>query len=109
MISGFILQLIFELLNFSHLLSFHHRSSLRYLYFSLCDKSIFHIFHFLSPLLDSLELYITRGFENTIWANFGYPFLPESQMLGRVVLYNGQMSVSTSSSSDPQSFQMQVS
>ena len=65
--------------------------SLRHLYYTLCDSSISHIFLFLSPLLDSLEFSNIRGFENTIVG----PFLANlsSQMLSRIVLYTGRMSV----------------
>ena len=69
--------------------------SLRHLKYSLDDNSISrsHIFLFLSPLLDSLELCNIGGFENTIVAPFLATLASESQMLSRFVLQSGQMSV----------------
>ena len=65
--------------------------SLRCLYYHLDEISISHIFLFLSPLLESLELYNIRGFEQTIVG----PFLAtlSSQMVHHIVLRNGEMSV----------------
>ena len=66
--------------------------SLRRLSYSLVDLSIsVSIFLFLSPLLESLELFDIEGFEDTIIE----PFLAtvSSQMLRRIVLENGNMSV----------------
>ena len=67
--------------------------SLRHLEYGLGEDSISgsYIFLFLSPLLDSLELLDIGGFENTIIG----PFLAtvSSQMLRRIVLGNGKMSV----------------
>ena len=65
--------------------------SLRHLHYNLDDKFISHIFLFLSPHLDSLELNNIRGFENTIAG----PFLASlsSPMLRRIVLRSGRMSV----------------
>ena len=70
--------------------------SLRHLYYNLVSldesiyKSISHIFLFLSPLLDSLELYNIKGFENTIIG----PFLAtlSSKTLSRIILDTGRMS-----------------
>ena len=58
--------------------------SLRHLYYYLDEGSISHIFLFLSPLLESLELYGICSEENTIIG----PFLAtlSSQMLNRIVL-----------------------
>ena len=47
----------------------------------------------ISPLLDSLELINIRGFENTIVGPFLATLQVSSQMLSRIVLHNGQMSV----------------
>ena len=65
--------------------------SLRHLQCSLDDRSISHIFLFLSPVLDSLEFTNIRGFENTIVG----PFLAtlSSPILRRIVLRSGWMSV----------------
>ena len=65
--------------------------SLRRLCYDLGDPSIPQIFLFLSPLLNSLELFNINGFEDTIVG----PFLAtlSSPMLSRVVLRNGAMSV----------------
>ena len=65
--------------------------SLRRLHYNLDDRSISHIFLFQSPLLDSLELFNIRGFENTIVGPF-LATLP-SQILSRIVLDTGRMSV----------------
>ena len=64
--------------------------SLRRFYYDLGNRSISHIFLFLSPLLDSLELSNIRGFERIIVG----PFLAalSSQMLSKIVLQNGRMS-----------------
>ena len=64
--------------------------SLCRLSYFLGETSIAHIFLHLSPLLDSLELFNIRGFENTIVA----PFLAilSSQMLRQIVLRNGELS-----------------
>jgi hypothetical protein len=65
--------------------------SLRHLHYHLDDRSISHIFLFLSPLLDSLTLSNIGGFENTIVG----PFLANlsSPMLSRIILRTGRMSV----------------
>ena len=66
--------------------------SLRHLHYDLGDRSIssLSLFLFLSPLLDSLELFNIRGLENTIVG----PFLAtlSSQMLSRIVLHSGWLS-----------------
>jgi hypothetical protein len=67
--------------------------SLRHLHYNLSNSTISdsHIFFFLSPLLDSLELINIKGFESTIVG----PFLAtlSSQMLSRIVVRSGRMSV----------------
>ena len=67
--------------------------SLRHLHYNLVDKTISHshIFLFLSPLLDSLELTNIGDFENSIVG----PFLAtlSCPMLSRIVLDSGRMSV----------------
>ena len=67
--------------------------SLRHLRYSLDTrpKSISHLFLFLSPSLESLELTNIAGFENTLVE----PFLAtlSSPMLNRIVLRTGQMPV----------------
>ena len=65
--------------------------SVRRLRYNLNDDSILYIFFFLSPLLDSLELLDIKGFEDTIVG----PFLAalSSQILSRIVLRDGRMSV----------------
>ena len=67
--------------------------SLRHLHYNLDDMSIPHIYLFLSPLLDTLELTNIRGIENTIIGPF-LATLP-SPILTRIVLRSGQMSVDT--------------
>jgi hypothetical protein len=64
--------------------------ALRHLYYDL-DHVSSHIFLFLSPLLESLELFSIKGFENTIVG----PFLASlsSQILSRIGLHSGRMSV----------------
>ena len=86
-----ILRFIFELLNFfSHLLSFH-----RFIFDLHRGERLTHIFLFLSPLLDSLDLLNIDGFENTIVG----PFLTtlssqlESQVLRRILFNTGELSV----------------
>ena len=61
--------------------------SLRHLYYNLGETSMLHIFLFLSPLLDSLELY--NFSEDTV---FFLSFLAtlSSPMLSRIVLRNGK-------------------
>ena len=62
--------------------------SLRHLHYKLSDRSISHIFFFLSPLLDSLEFFNIRNFENTIVG----PFLATlSSQVSRIVLRDGRM------------------
>ena len=70
---------------------------LRHLRYVLGDTSKSHTLHsnFLSPLLDSIELVNIRGFEDTIVGPFLATLSSESQMLSRIVLHNGQMSVDT--------------
>ena len=72
-----------------------HFPSLRQLRFVLGDTSKSHasLSSFLLPLLDSVELVNIRRFEDIIVG----PFLASlsSQMLSRIVLQNGQMSVGT--------------
>ena len=65
--------------------------SLRRLSYFLDETSIAHIFLHLSPLLDSLELFNIKGFENTIVG----PFLAtlSSRMLRQIVLRNGELSL----------------
>ena len=67
--------------------------SLRHLDYNMCDRTISHIFLFLSPLLDSLALYDIKSFENTIVG----PFLAthSSRLLSKIVLSDGQMSADT--------------
>ena len=78
----------------------HHQSSalfpsLRRLTYSLDTGLISrsYIFLFLSPLLDSLELFNIRGFENTIVGPFLATLSSESQMLSQIILHSGRMSV----------------
>ena len=47
----------------------------------------------MSPLLDSLELYNISGFENTVVGPFLATLSNSPQMLRRIVLNDGQMSV----------------
>ena len=70
--------------------------SLRHLQYNLkhASNSDSHIFFFLSPFLDSLEFINIKGFEDTIVG----PFLvtlssQQPQILSRIVLRSGQMSV----------------
>jgi hypothetical protein len=69
--------------------------SLRHLHYNPSNTTFqvsdSHIFFFLSPLLDSLELINIKGVENTIVG----PFLAilSSQMLSRIVVRSGRMSV----------------
>ena len=65
--------------------------SLCRLSYFLGETSIAHIFLHLSPLLDSLELFNIKGFENTIVG----PFLAtlSSRMLRQIVLRNGELSL----------------
>jgi hypothetical protein len=77
----------------AQLQSFALFPSLRHLVYDLDDRSTSHttIFLFLSPLLESLELSNIEGLENTIVG----PFLAtlSSQMLNRIVIRFGRMSV----------------
>ena len=84
LISTFTLRLIFELLNFSHLF-------LRHLEFHFTEGFGSNIFLFLSPLLDSLELYNISGFEDTVLRPFLASLLSSRQMLRRFVLRSGRM------------------
>ena len=67
--------------------------SLRHLRYNLGEFSsvIPQIFLFLSPLLDSLELFNIRGLENTVVGSFLATL--SSPMLSRIVLRAGEMSV----------------
>jgi hypothetical protein len=66
--------------------------SLRHLHYNLGDTATSTaIFLFLSPLLDSLELFNIRGFEDTIVGSFLTTL--SSPMLSRIVLSAGRMSV----------------
>ena len=67
--------------------------SLRQLQYFLDDGSVNHIFLFLSPLLDSLELFNIKGFENAIVGPFFATLSSESPMLRQIILRNGQMPV----------------
>ena len=67
--------------------------SLRHLHYDLSDRSISHIFLFLSPLLDSLELSSIDGFGNTIAGPFLATLASKFQMLSRIVLSSGHISV----------------
>ena len=67
--------------------------SLRRLHYNLSDRSISHIFLFLSPLLDSLELSNIGGFGNTIAGPFLATLASKFQMLSRIVLSSGHISV----------------
>ena len=71
----FILRLIFGLPNFSHLLSFHLFVTSATIW-TLSPSLSLSLFLFLSPSLDSLELFNISRFDNTIVEPFfGYPFL----------------------------------
>ena len=64
--------------------------SLRHLRYNLGETSNPHIFLFLSPLLDSIELIDISGFEDTVVWSFFATLSP--QMLSRIVLRTGEMS-----------------
>ena len=66
--------------------------SLRRLHYDLGERSISHIFLFVSPLLESLEFHDINGEENTIIGPF--LFTLSSQLLNRIVLSSntGRMS-----------------
>ena len=65
--------------------------SLRHLEFYFTEGFGSHIFLFLSPLLDSLELYNISGFENTLVGPFLATLSSSPQMLRRFVLDSGRM------------------
>ena len=65
--------------------------SLRHLRYDLGDPSVTHIFLFLSPLLESVELFNINGVEDTVVGSFLATL--SSPMLSRIVLRNGEMSV----------------
>jgi hypothetical protein len=67
--------------------------SLRHLHYNLSNTSIsdYHIFFFQSPLLGSIEFIDIKGLEKTIVGPF-LTTLP-SQLLSRIVLRSGQLSV----------------
>ena len=67
---------------------------LRYIFGDTSKSPTFHL-RFPSPLLDSIELVNIRGLEDTIVGSFLATLPSESQMLSRIVLQNGQMSVDT--------------
>ena len=67
---------------------------LRQLYYNLDDSSIVSpIFLLLSPLLDSLKLLNIRGLENIIVGPILATLQVSSQMVSRISLHNGHMSV----------------
>jgi hypothetical protein len=65
---------------------------LRRIYCDLSENSS-HIFLFLSPLLDSLEFYNIESFENTIVGPLLATLSSSPQMLSRIVLHDGRISV----------------
>ena len=67
--------------------------SLRRVHCYLEDRSISHIFLFQSPLLDSLSLTNIGGFENTVVGPFFATLSSSPQMLTRIVLDSGRMSM----------------
>ena len=67
--------------------------SLRHFEFHFTESSSTHIFLFMSPLLDSPELYNITGLENTVVGPFMATLSSSPQMLRRIVLNDGQMSV----------------
>ena len=71
--------------------------SLRHLdfHFNFNENESFgsHIFLFLSPLLDSLKLYEISGVEDTVVGPFLATLSKPPQMLSRIVLNSGRMSV----------------
>ena len=69
--------------------------SLRHLRYYLTDISISHILLFLSPLLDSLELNDIRDLGNIVVGPFLATLSSTPQMLRRIVLSSGWMSVDT--------------
>ena len=69
--------------------------SLRNLHCDLHERPFSHIFLFVSPLLDSLELMNISGFENTIVGPFLATLSSSPQMLRRIVLDTGRMSADT--------------
>ena len=75
---------------FPSLRRLHYNLGNNFISHNLGNNFISHIFLFLSPLLDSLELFNIGGFENNIVG----PFLAtlSSQMLTRIVLHTGRMS-----------------
>ena len=66
--------------------------SLRHLEYCPNERSS-NIFLFLSPLLDSLEIYYFQGLENTVVGPFLVTLSSSPQMLRRIVLRDGRMSV----------------
>ena len=71
--------------------------TLRHVHYTLRNKPISnaHIFFFLSPLLDSISLDNIEGFENSVVGPFLAGLSESAQMLSRIVLRNGEMSVDT--------------
>ena len=67
--------------------------SLRRLEFYFSESFGSHIFLFLSPLLDSLELYDISGFENTVVGPFLATLSNSPQMLRHIALRDGRMPV----------------
>ena len=69
--------------------------SLRRLHYNLSNTSISdsHIFFFQSPFLDSLEFINIKGFENTIVGPFLATISSQAQMISRIVLRSGELSV----------------
>ena len=69
--------------------------SLRRLHYNLSNTSISdsHIFFFQSPLLDSLEFIDITGFENTIVGPFLATISSQAQIISRIVLRFGELSV----------------
>ena len=66
--------------------------SLRHLHYNLGEPSIPHIFLFLSPLIDSVELFNIDGFEDTVVGSFLATLPSECPMLSRMVLRAGDLS-----------------
>jgi hypothetical protein len=67
--------------------------SLRRIHCCLSESINSYIFLFLSPLLDSLEFYDTDGFDNTVVGLFLATLSSSPQMLRRIALRSGEMSV----------------
>ena len=67
--------------------------SLRHLEYNLNDGNVSHIFLFLSPLLDMLTFHNIGGFENAIVEPFLATLSSKSQMLTRIFLHSGKISV----------------